>query len=106
MKYWNLTMNCSHHMIPYLQYFQMDYIYKLLTVAILMSKNRWEEKTIDIVACSVLSTCGVDRTYNSILNMPWCHCFYHPNCHCSKNGLDIMKIFFICKEKCSFYHFC
>ena len=39
VKYWNLTMNCSHHLITYLTTnSNVLYIYILVTVAILMAK--------------------------------------------------------------------
>ena len=40
----------------------MDFIYKLVMVDILMSKKIWEEKTLDIVAYIIFSTCGIDIT--------------------------------------------
>ena len=70
-----------------------------------MSTKRWEEETLDIAASNMFSTCETDRTYNSILNIPWCCWFSYPDFYCSQNGLDIMKIFSICKEKCCFHHF-
>ena len=38
----------------------MAFIYILVTVAILMSTKIWEEKTLDVVASSLFSTCDVD----------------------------------------------
>ena len=49
-------------MIPYLKKISMDYIYILVTVAILMYTKIWEEETIDIVDSSMFSTCDIDRT--------------------------------------------
>ena len=44
VKYWNLTMNCSRHIITYMKISSIPYIYKLSTVSILMSTKRWEEE--------------------------------------------------------------
>ena len=55
------------------QKFPMHYIYKLVTVALIMATYRWEEIFFDIVGFSMFYMCDSDRTYNSIIKMPWCH---------------------------------
>ena len=75
-------------------------------VAITFPQKDRRRITLDIVTSSTFYTCDVDMTYNSILKMPWYHWFSYPYFHCSQNRLDTMEIFFICKEKCCFYHFC
>ena len=55
-----LTMNCSRHMIPYLKTNSMDFIYKLVTVAILMTTKYGRRKTIYILAYSMFNICDID----------------------------------------------
>ena len=58
-------------MMPYLKKNTMAFIYKLLTVAILMSTKILEEENSLYCILYYVSTCDVDRTYNYNLNMPW-----------------------------------
>ena len=64
------------------------------------------KKTLDIVASSMYSPCDIDKTYNSILKMPWYQFFSYTDFYCSQNGLNTMKVLFICKGECSFNQFC
>ena len=60
-------------MITYPEKNSMDFLYTLVTVTIVMSKNDGRSKTHDVVASSLFSTCEVDITYNNITNMTCCH---------------------------------
>ena len=71
----------------------MGFIYTLVAVTILMSKKYGRRETIDVVAYSLFSTCGVDITYNNIIELTRCHWFSYPYFHCSQNVLDTMNFF-------------
>ena len=47
----------------------------------------WVEKNLDIIASNINSTYDVNKTQNSILNMPW---FHTPASHFSRNRYDTM----------------
>ena len=42
---------------------------------------------MDIVVSSMFSMCDIDRSYNSILKITWCHWFYYPKFNLSRNGI-------------------
>ena len=83
------------HVIWYLIWknFSMDYIYKLVTVALRMATYIWEDENAWYLSSSMFYMCGVNRMYNSILKIPWWHWFSYPDLYFSQNGLDIMKSF-------------
>ena len=64
MKDWNLTLNYSRNMIPYLKKKSIAFIYTLVTVAILISIKHLvgRRENIGVVASSMVSICDVDRT--------------------------------------------
>ena len=63
-------------------------------------------KNIYIVASNMFSTCYVNSRYNSTLKLSWYNLFSYTDFCCSQNGLDTMKISFICNDKCCFNHLC